>query len=243
MASRRTPPLAILLPPSEGKAEGGQAPRWKTGAGTFGKALGARRAEVVAAIDKAKGGDAKLLGVNGKHLARAQESNRTLVGAPTLPAHSRYTGVVWEHLSPSTLTASSRTRAADSIVVVSGLLGLVGFADAVPDYRLKMGASLAPLGKLSTWWRPSLSDALNEWADGRFVIDLLPGEHRAAWIPSADDFAGMVSVSFVEKSGKVAGHDAKAAKGMLARYLVESSGDVEKALREWKHPRFRLTLS
>ena len=233
--------MAILLPPSEGKAEGGKTPGWKPGAGTFGKALGAQRAEVVAALIKAKGGDAKLLGVNGKHLTRAQESNRALVGAPTLPAHARYTGVVWEHLSPSTLSATTRTRAADSLVVVSGLLGLVGFADAVPDYRLKMGASLAPLGKLSTWWRPPLSDALNEWAEGRFVIDLLPGEHRAAWIPSADEFAGLVSVSFVEKSGKVAGHDAKAVKGMLARYLLESSGDVEKALKTWKHPRFTLT--
>ena len=241
MASRRTPPLAILLPPSEGKAEGGKTPGWKPGAGTFGKALGPQRAEVVAALIKAKGGDAKLLGVSGKHLARAQESNRALVGAPTLPAYARYTGVVWEHLSPSTLSATTRTRAADSLVVVSGLLGLVGFADAVPDYRLKMGASLSPLGKLSTWWRPSLSDALNEWAEGRFVIDLLPGEHRAAWIPAADEFAGLVSVSFVEKSGKVAGHDAKAAKGMLARHLLESSGDVEKALKTWKHPRFTLT--
>ncbi len=243
MASRRTPPLAILLPPSEGKAEGGKTPAWKATAGTFGKVLGPRRADVAAAVARAKGGDAKLLGVNGKHLARAQETNRALVGAPTLPAHARYTGVVWEHLSPSTLSATSRTRAADSIVVVSGLLGLVGFTDPVPDYRLKMGASLAPLGKLSTWWRPSLSDALNEWAEGRFVIDLLPGEHRAAWIPQADEFAGLVSVSFVEKSGKVAGHDAKAAKGMLARYLLESSGDVEKALKTWKHPRFRLNLT
>lgn len=243
MASRRTPPLAILLPPSEGKAEGGKAPVWRVGAGAFGKALGSRRSEVVAALVKAKGGDAKLLGVNGKHLARAQESNRTLVGARTLPAHARYTGVVWEHLAPSTLSANTLTRAADSIVVVSGLLGLVGFSDAVPDYRLKMGASLAPLGKLATWWRPALSDALNEWAEARFVIDLLPGEHRAAWIPSDDDFAGLVSVSFVEKSGKVAGHDAKAAKGMLARHLLESSGDVEKALKAWKHPRFTLDLT
>ena len=242
MASRRTPPIAILLPPSEGKAEGGKAPAWKTTSGVFGRALGPRRADVAAALLKAKGGDAKLLGVNGAHLARAQQANRSLIGGPTLPAHQRYTGVVWEHLSPSTLSTAARTRAKDSVVVVSGLLGLVGFDDPVPDYRLKMGASLAPLGKVSTWWRPSLSDALDEWAAGRYVIDLLPGEHRAAWTPSADGYAGLVSVSFVEKSGKVAGHDAKAAKGMLARHLLESSGDVERALKAWKHPRFRLAF-
>ena len=59
----------------------------------------------------------------------------------------------------------------------------------------------------------------------------------------SDEFAGLVSVAFVEKSGKVAGHDAKAAKGLLVRHLLESRGDPEKALKSWKHPRFRLSLS
>ncbi|MEY3055352.1 MAG: YaaA family protein [Ilumatobacteraceae bacterium] len=240
MASRRTSPLAILLPPSEGKAEGGRTPRWKAGSGTFGSALRRPRAEVVAALLAAKGGDAKLLGVSGQHLARAQESNRELDGAPTVPACERYTGVVWGHLSPDTLSAKARTRAVDSVVVVSGLLGLVGFDDPVPDYRVKMGASLKPMGKLSTWWRDPLSTTLNDWADGRVVIDLLPNEHRAAWTPG-DSMREHVVVSFVEKSGKVAGHDAKAAKGLLARHLLEKPGDPMEALRSWTHPRFRLS--
>ena len=240
MASRRTSPLAILLPPSEGKAEGGRTPRWKAGSGTFGSALRRPRAEVVAALLAAKGGDAKLLGVSGQHLARAQESNRELDGAPTVPACERYTGVVWGHLSPDTLSAKARTRAVDSVVMVSGLLGLVGFDDPVPDYRVKMGASLKPMGKLSTWWRDPLSTTLNDWADGRVVIDLLPNEHRAAWTPS-DSMREHVVVSFVEKSGKVAGHDAKAAKGLLARHLLEKPGDPMEALRSWTHPRFRIS--
>ncbi|MFZ9083914.1 MAG: YaaA family protein [Ilumatobacteraceae bacterium] len=240
MASRRTSPLAILLPPSEGKAEGGRTPRWKAGSGTFGSALRRPRAEVVAALLAAKGGDAKLLGVSGQHLARAQESNRELDGAPTVPACERYTGVVWGHLSPDTLSAKARTRAVDSVVVVSGLLGLVGFDDPVPDYRVKMGASLKPMGKLSTWWRDPLSTTLNDWADGRVVIDLLPNEHRAAWTPG-DSMREHVVVSFVEKSGKVAGHDAKAAKGLLARHLLEKPGDPMEALRSWTHPRFRIS--
>ncbi len=240
MASRRTSPLAILLPPSEGKAEGGRTPRWKAGSGTFGSALRRPRAEVVAALLAAKGGDAKLLGVSGQHLARAQESNRELDGAPTVPACERYTGVVWGQLSPDTLSAKARTRAVDSVVVVSGLLGLVGFDDPVPDYRVKMGASLKPMGKLSTWWRDPLSTTLNTRLAGRHVIDLLPNEHRAAWAPS-DSMREHVVVSFIEKSGKVAGHDAKAAKGLLARHLLEKPGDPMEALRSWTHPRFRLS--
>jgi hypothetical protein len=108
-----------------------------------------------------------------------------------------------------------------------------------------MGASLKPMGKLSTWWREPLSKTLNDWANGRVVIDLLPNEHRAAWI-SGDELREHVVVSFVEKSGKVAGHDAKAAKGLLARHLLETmatkpSTDPLKALSAWTHPRFTLT--
>lgn len=243
MTSRGKVRLALLLPPSEGKAEGGRAPKWKASAGTFGPALAAPRKELLAALTAAKGGDAKLLGVQGAHLARAQAANRALVGAPTLPAFERYTGVVWEHLAPSTMNKATMTRAIDAVVVFSGLLGLVGFDDPVPDYRLKMGASVRPVGKVSTWWRLPLAEAFDDWATGRVVVDLLPGEHRSAFTPSADAYADFVTVAFVEKSGKVAGHDAKAAKGLLARHLLESTGDPIAALKSWKHPRFRLSLT
>jgi len=48
-------------------------------------------------------------------------------------------------------------------------------------------------------------------------------------------------VTFIEKSGKIAGHDAKAAKGLLARYLLESTGSPLAALEQWEHQRFTLT--
>lgn len=233
--------VAILLPPSEGKAEGGTKPTWKASTGTFGGKLGKFRSQIGTALEELEGGDAKLLGVGGKHLARAREINTLIIGAPTMAAHERYTGVVWDHLSPSTMSAKVHTRATESIIVLSGLLGLVGFDDQVPDYKLKMGASFAPIGKLSTWWREPLSKALNARLAGCHVIDLLPNEHRAAWTPTPDAYASLSSVTFVEKSGKVAGHDAKAAKGLLARHLLESNGSPIAALEAWQHPRFTLT--
>jgi hypothetical protein len=38
------------------------------------------------------------------------------------------------------------------------------------------------------------------------------------------------------------GHDAKAAKGLLARHLLETKGSVEGALAAWRHPQFELEL-
>ena len=225
----------LLLPPSEGKAEGGNRRRatWTPEAGSFGAALGARRTEVVEALAGVHGGDERLLGVKGEHLLRAQSANTTLIGAPVLPAWQRYTGVVWDHLDPATLPATARKR----VVVVSGLLGLVRGDDPVPDYRLKMGANLAPLGKLSTWWREAVSAEIARIARRRFVVDLLPQEHRGAL--TLDGLQG-VSVTLVDPSGKPGGHFAKAAKGELARAILT---DGLAALDTWHHPRFELAVN
>lgn len=234
----RSVPFALLLPPSEGKAEGGSRPPWSTDAGRFGGALGPSRAAIVEALSAAEGGSARLLGVGGRHLERARAANTSLIGAATLPAGRRYTGVVWDHLGLATLPVGARRRAAASVVVLSGLLGAAALDDAVPDYRLKMGASLPPLGVLSRWWRPTLSDVLDDFLAGRVVIDLLPNEHRAAYDSRGTRARAHVTVAFVERSGKAAGHDAKAAKGLLARHILVEGGDPRRAIESFGHERF-----
>ena len=229
----------LLLPPSEGKAEGGNARRtgWAPDSGSFGQRLGGQRADIVAALAASGGGDQKLLGVKGDHLTRAQSSNTALVGAHALPAWQRYTGVVWDHLDPATLPAAARKR----IVVVSGLLGVVRGDDPVPDYRLKMGANLAPLGKLSTWWRDSVTAEIARLAKRHVIVDLLPQEHRAAWDPAASPTPiEAISVSLVDPTGKPGGHFAKAAKGELARAILI---DGLVALDTWRHDRFLLEVN
>jgi uncharacterized protein len=226
----------LLLPPSEGKAPEGRSAGWDPDDGAFGPALGSPRAVVAATLRGCGGGDEKLLGVRGEHLARAQSANLSLVGAPTLPAWQRYTGVVWDHLDPASLPAAARRR----IVIVSGLLGLVRADDPTPDYRLKMGASLPPLGKLSTWWRASVSTELARLGRRRFVIDLLPQEHRAAL--ARDALAGVdgITIGLVDRTGRAGGHFAKAAKGELARaILLEGVGVIE----AWDHPQFAVTVT
>lgn len=232
--------LAILLPPSEGKALGGTG-AWRAGSGRFGRQLGPSRREIVASLAAVNGGDARLLGVSGSHLERARTVNRDIEGAPTRPAHERYTGVVWDHLSVGTLSDRARARAVESVVVFSGLLGLVALEDRIPDYKLKMGASLPGLGKISAWWRSRLPPVLDAWLDdGRIIIDLLPQEHRAAWAPEKSFGERHIAVDFVNPIGRTVGHDAKAAKGLLARHLLESKDSPERALKTFRHPRFVL---
>ena len=111
----------LLVPPSEGKADGGNERRpWEPSLGSFGR-LWELREQVMTALTAVQGGDQKLLGLKGDRLADAAEANTALVGAPTLPAWRRYTGVVWDHMDPASLSAEQRRR----LIVPSGLLGVV----------------------------------------------------------------------------------------------------------------------
>ncbi|MSZ54733.1 MAG: peroxide stress protein YaaA [Actinobacteria bacterium] len=231
--------FVLLLPPSEGKADGGNPQQpWSFSSGTLGLTLATEREAVSKRLRQLKGGDQKLLGVSGAHLARAQAANSRLLDSPSLPAWQRYTGVVWDHLDLASLTATQRNAFVKRIFVPSGLLGLVRADDLLPDYRLKMGARLAPFGVMAKWWREHITAALLQAIKNKTVIDLLPNEHRAAldWelLPNA------IRVDLVAHSGGiVGGHNAKAAKGLLAQHLLLSSGpSIARTVASFKHPQY-----
>lgn len=216
----------VLLPPSEGKADGGRG-RWTAESGRFG-ALAEARAAVVAAYVAAMARDAeRVVGAGGAIAERARAAARALEAgtARALPAHRRFTGVVWEHLRPADLPAAALRR----IVVVSGLCGLVTGTDPVPDHRLKLSVSLDGLGRLDRWWRPVLTEALAAHARRRRVWDLLPKEHAAAV-----DLGGArtVRVRFVGDTG----HAAKAVKGAFARAVLLDGRDAVPAFafHDWR---------
>jgi cytoplasmic iron level regulating protein YaaA (DUF328/UPF0246 family) len=148
---------------------------------------------------------------------------------------------VHDNIGLATLSPAHRRKARESILIVSGLLGLVALDDPVPDYRLKIGARLDPVGLVARHWRPLLSAVLADHLEGRTVIDLLPGEHRAAWTPAPG--LTVLRVSLVERDGgAVGGHDAKAAKGRLVRHLLTSRAAPLRALATFDDQRYRALL-
>jgi len=229
----------ILLPPSEGKAPRGDGPRWR--AGSMEIDLDAQRRAVMRALatgmkDK-EAARARLLGVKGRALQAATAANLAVAKAPTMPAIERYTGVLYDALDHRSLSAAHRRRLDASVVIFSGLWGAVAPADPIPDYKLKMGAALQPMGKLSTWWREPLSARVAELAAGRAVWNLLPNEHAAAWDPPAG--FQQWSVRFLQRRGgqlKTVSHDNKSLKGALVRFLLDNPGADPSALAGWKHP-------
>ncbi|HTN99839.1 MAG TPA: peroxide stress protein YaaA [Microthrixaceae bacterium] len=230
----------ILLPPSEGKAQGGSDPAWESGTMRFG--LDDQRGQVAGALAKAmrkaEADRSKLLGVKGVALAAATQANLELGTARTMPALTRYSGVLYDVLDAATLSPQAKRRLDRSVVIFSGLYGLVAPSDRIPDYKLKMGASLPGVGRLSTFWRPELSRALGAQVQGRQIWNLLPNEHDAAW----DGPAGTVQVSvrFLERridgSMVAVSHWNKFFKGALVRLLLEEPGTTPDDLADWRHP-------
>ena len=203
----------ILIPPSEGKAPGGDGPPWQTGTMAVGE-LDPIRQQVLDAL----GAD---------HPARLE---------PTLPASARYTGVLYKELDAASLPAADRRRLARSLLTVSGLWGLVAPGDPIPPYKLKMSANVAPLGKLSTFWRPHVTAALAPRVKGAEVWDLLPQEHAAAV-----DWSGLaprrrITVQFLDASGKTVSHWNKLLKGSLVRWLAGVGAVGPEALADFDHP-------
>lgn len=232
----------ILLPPSEGKTPGGSGDPWRPG--TMAIDLDERRREVLESLEAAMAKDdaarSKLLGVKGEALAAATAANSTLTTSPTLRAIDRYSGVLYGALEPDTLGTLQRRRLDASVLIVSGLWGLVAPRDPIPDYKLKMGASLPGTGTLSTWWRDAVTDALSRRGAGRRVWNLLPNEHDAAWRPADVPSQVRYSVRFLDRrddgSLVAVSHWNKFLKGALVRFLLEFPDAGPAELAEWEHP-------
>jgi len=218
------PAPVLLLPPSEGKAPGGGRPAWPDAPQSFPELLTHRVGVRDAVRSAIRGGDAeRLLGVRGPHLERALAEWTALDDAPTLPAHARYSGVVWGALDPAGLDAASRRRLLRRVLVPSGLWGLVAAGDRLPAYRLKMGARVPPLGPLAAYWRPLVTPLVAARAGRGWIIDLLPEEHAAVLDPALLEGARRVRVELRDgPGGRAAGHAGKAAKGRLARAVLEA---------------------
>jgi cytoplasmic iron level regulating protein YaaA (DUF328/UPF0246 family) len=235
-----TPLPLILLPPSEGKSEGGTGEPWAPG--TMRHDLDEQRARTMRALTQAMKWSgtrrADLLGVKGASLDAASAANREVAEAPTLPAIERYTGVLYDELDAGSWSARQRRRASDSIIIFSGLFGLVAPDDPIPNYKIKMGASLPRLGRLGTWWRPSITAALEPLVEGRRVWNLLPNEHDAAWTAPAD--AELATVKFFDErpdgSLTTVSHWNKLLKGALVRLLLDRPQVAPADLDGWDHP-------
>lgn len=216
--------MLILLPPSEGKtpAVGGNAVDWTS---LSFPGLNTYRAKVLQSLGTVSAHEdaLALLGV-GASLKADVERNTRLHAEPAAPAHQVYSGVLYDALGYGSLTAAQRKKADGSVLVISALWGAIRFADRVPAYRLSMATTLPDVGRLASFWKPALTEALTAATDGELLVDCRSSTYAAAWTPPPAQTVAVNVFSEVDGVRKVVSHFAKHTRGELARHLLQRRG-------------------
>ncbi|MFI0448534.1 YaaA family protein [Actinomadura sp. 6N118] len=213
--------MLILLPPSERKATDGEGPPLDLTRLSFPELNPTRERVLGALAEVCMRADApEVLCLPAGQIVEALGRNRALYEAPTLPVSRLYTGVLYDNLA---LPGLEPDRAADQIIVFSGLWGALRLTDRIPPYRLAMGVTLPTEGRLAATWRPALKEALRP--DGRLVVDMRSGPYMAAW--KAPQPAVTVRVFRERMLGgvpkrTVVSHMAKATRGKVAHDLIKA---------------------
>ncbi|NUT46822.1 MAG: peroxide stress protein YaaA [Saccharothrix sp.] len=224
--------MLVLLPPSETKAPGGSGAPLDLDRLSHPELTPVRGKLVDALVDLAADVPASLavLGLSERQAAEVGR-NAELRRSPTLPALSRYTGVLYDALALESLTKTERSRASARLAVASALFGVVGGGDPIPAYRLSGGSVLPSVGPLGALWRPVLEPVLAAADD--FVVDLRSSPYTSlARIPDAT----VVRVVTEDAKGRrnAVSHFNKAHKGRLAQAIVRSRaepGDLKGLIR------------
>lgn len=228
--------MLILLPPSETKRDGGvEGSVLELSTLGFPALLAPRRA-IAADLRKLSTNlktmaSALKLGVGQQHeLVR----NRAIRTSPTMPAIDRYTGVLYDALDATSLTAGERDFAFRHVAVHSALFGLIAAGDPIPAYRLSHDSRL-PGQSLKKVWREPIA---RELADHRGLILDLRSEAYVALGPAparGNSFFLRVVAEGDDGKKRALNHFNKKGKGEFVRTLIRSGIDHPDigALLEW----------
>lgn len=221
--------MKILLPPSEGKtapdSSGGN--RLNLDSLVFPE-LREARSEVMASLSEVSAAEdaQSVLKVGAKAMAEVG-ANTQLSSSPTAEAWQIYTGVLYEALGASSLSEAELSRAAEDVLIFSGLFGVTGFGDRIPVYRCSMDVKLPGLGNLGTYWKKQLVEPMDQLVGDQLVVDCRSGSYQKTW-PGPPKQVLQVN-SFTEKDGqrKVVTHFAKHARGELTGLLLRQPRPAE----------------
>ena len=223
--------MIVLLPPSETKRDGGHGPPLRFDALGSPELDQVRRelADEVVALAADRPACRAALGISPKQDGEI-DRNATLLSAPTMPAISRYTGVLYDALDVESLRGSTAVRARARLMVGSALFGLLRADDEIPAYRLSAGSKLPGAPTMAARWRPALEPVLAVLSREDLIVDLRSGAYAALGrVPGAVD----VDVVSERPDGTrtVVSHFNKAHKGRLARALVTSRAEPDDAAK------------
>jgi cytoplasmic iron level regulating protein YaaA (DUF328/UPF0246 family) len=225
--------MFIFVPPSEGKAVPTDAEPVISGSLVLPQLSPTREKLVTALVRLSSGRAATALAALGLSEGQRDELtyNQVIATAPAAPAADVYRGVLYEALDlPGLRTADPEAyrRAENTMLVFSGLWGVLRPADRIPYYRCSAGVKLPRVGSVTAVWRKALSQPLGELVGEHLVVDLRSTAYTGMWRPGPQTVTVRVvherMVGGVLKRSVVS-HFNKATKGRLIRDLLRSGAE------------------
>ena len=147
------------------------------------------------------------------------------------PAVYAFDGDVYTGLDAYTIEESNWDTLNGSLRILSGLYGILKPFDLMQPYRLEMGTSFSVNGSknLYGFWQDKITAQLNrELQADECVVNLASKEYASA--VSLDDLdANVIEPVFKDyKNGtlKIISFYAKKARGLMARYLIDTNGQT-----------------
>jgi cytoplasmic iron level regulating protein YaaA (DUF328/UPF0246 family) len=218
--------VLILLPPSEGKARGGDGSPVDLASLSWPELTATRARVARTLVAVCQGNPAKARARLGLSLALDDDraANAELLESPTMPAGQRYCGVLHDALGYPTLLTAARRRADAAVVVLSGLWGITRPTDELPAYRIGIATQLPRIGPLPTLWRKPLHAALDDSVADLGAIDLRSSGYSQMYRPSVAATPRLVEVKITGPDGKraAANYQSKVAKGRLVREMLRA---------------------
>ena len=129
------------------------------------------------------------------------------------PAITVYTGVLYQGLGWATLTKAARTRAQESIAIISAKYGSLRCLDLIEPYKEKIDAALM---------RAPITKALAA-IETELVIDCRSSTYQSVWTPPAHKCVEIKVFSKVDGVKKVITHMSKKTRGEVTRMLLLST--------------------
>jgi cytoplasmic iron level regulating protein YaaA (DUF328/UPF0246 family) len=219
--------MIILFAPSEGKRAGGVPPSLNAASLIFPE-LFPQRLEMIRQYETLvqTGSDEALTELFG--IKDPKEFERYKVpfeNALTMKAVERYDGVAYDYLNYSALPSEAQAYIDSNVILFSNLFGPIRAADAIPDYKLKQGASIAGSAP-EKHYKKHFSGALDEIIGDREILDIRAGFYDKFYVPKNKT----TTLKFL-KEGKVVSHWAKAYRGTVLREAaLHGVGSVKELL-------------
>lgn len=152
------------------------------------------------------------------------------------PAVYAFNGDVYKGLDAYTITEDKLDKLQSTVRILSGLYGLLRPTDLIQPYRLEMGTKM-PVGtkkNLYEFWKKDITKALNdELEDDELFLNLASNEYFKA-IDKKALKVPVVTANFKDfKNGayKVISFYAKEARGLMARYIIDTDAKTKDDLK------------